>query len=202
MTIGTAFGGFSSVGFGLWAPTLFARAFDLTLAQANQSYGGPAFLAGLMGALGIGLLCDRLSSQDSRWPFRLSAIGLVGFFISMFILCFVKTVTVAIILTFPAGLMAGGWVIAMQSALQDLLPAKARATGTSIWGFALTFCGLVLGVQFVGVLNDLLTAQYGTQAIRYAMAITMLPTLFAVYALLTAGKTVQQDRERLTRLLT
>ncbi len=195
MTIGTALGGFASYGFGIWAPTLFARAFDLSLTEANARYGGPSFIAGITGALVLGILCDRLTTKDVRWPFRLSAIGLVGFFVSMIILCFVEDVNIATLLTLPAGLMAGGWVIAMQAALQDLLPAKARATGTALWGFALTFTGLALGVWFVGLANDFFTAKYADQAIRYALAVTLLTAIPAIFCILMAGKTVEQDRE-------
>lgn len=201
MTLGTALGGFASYGFGIWAPTLFARAFDLSLTEANARYGGPSFLAGITGAIILGILCDRLASKDARWPFRLSAIGLIGFFVTMFILCFVKSITVATLLTFPAGLMAGGWVIAQQAALQDLLPAKARATGTAIWAFALTFTGLALGVWFAGAAMDWLSPQYGDQSIRYALAMTLLVSIPAVIFLLMAGKTVSADREVLLQRL-
>ncbi len=201
MTIGTALGGFASYGFGIWAPTLFARAFDLSLTEANTRYGGPSFIAGIIGALALGLLCDRLTAKDVRWPFRLSAMGLVGFFVSMIILCFVENVNVATLLTLPAGLMAGGWVIAMQAALQDLLPAKARATGTALWGFALTFTGLALGVWFVGLANDFFTPQYGDQAIRYALAVTLLAALPSIVCILMAGRTVENDRKVLAKSL-
>ena len=201
MTIGTALGGFASYGFGIWAPTLFARAFDLSLTEANTRYGGPSFIAGLTGALILGVLCDRLASKDARWPFRLSAFGLAGFFVTMVILCFVESVDVATLLTFPAGLMAGGWVIAMQAALQDLLPAKARATGTALWAFALTFTGLALGVWFVGKATDIFAIQYGEQAIRYAMAVTLLAALPSILFILMAGKTVEQDQKILLEKL-
>lgn len=201
MTFGTACGGFASYAFGIWAPTLFARAFDLSLTEANFRYGAPSFVAGITGALALGVLCDKLASKDARWPFRLSSIGLVGFFTSMFVLCFVKDVNIATALCFPAGLLAGGWVIAMQSALQDLLPAKARATGTSIWAFALTFSGLAMGVLFTGMATDYFTAIHGVQGIRWAMAITLLPAIPAVVLILMAGRTVQSDRANLVQLL-
>ncbi len=201
MTIGTAFGGFASYGFGIWAPTLFSRAFDLTLTEANARYGGPSFVAGITGAIVLGLLCDRLASKDVRWPFRLAAIGLMGFFTTMFILCFVQSVTIATLLTFPAGLLAGGWAIAMQSALQDLLPARARATGTALWGFALTFAGLAMGVLFVGRASDMLTVYYGAEAIRYAMALTLLSAIPSAICILLAGRTVNEDRKALLETL-
>ena len=201
MTLGTAFGGFSSYGFGIWAPTLFARAFDLSLAEANSRYGLPSFAAGITGALLLGILCDRLASKDAAWPFRLASIGLAGFFASMFALCFVTDVNIATALCFPAGLMAGGWVIAMQSALQDLLPSKARATGSAIWGFALAFSGLALGVLFVGFITDILSENYGENAIRISMAITLLPVIPSVILLFLAGRTVQADRAALIKAM-
>lgn len=201
MTMGTALGGFASYGFGIWAPTLFARAFNLSLTEANARYGGPSFVAGIIGALLLGVICDQLAAKDARWPFRLCAGGLFGFFVSMFALCFVNDITIATILTFPAGLMAGGWVIAMQSALQDLLPAKARATGSALWGFALTFTGLALGVWFVGVANDMLSGAYGDQAIRYSLALTLCAAIPSLILILMAGRTVAEDREILRKAL-
>lgn len=201
MTLGTAFGGFSSYGFGIWAPTLFARAFDLSLAEANSRYGLPSFASGITGALLLGIVCDRLASKDAAWPFRLASIGLAGFFASMFALCFVNDVNIATALCFPAGLMAGGWVIAMQSALQDLLPSKARASGSAIWGFALAFSGLALGVLFVGSITDILSVNYGENAIRISMAITLLPVIPSVILLFLAGRTVQADRAALIKAL-
>lgn len=195
LAIGTALGGFASYGFGYWAPTMFARAFSLTTEAANARYGFPAFVAGLTGAIVIGILCDRLSSKDARWPFRLAAIGLVGFFATMIVLCFTSSVNLATALTLPAGLLAGGWVIAMQAALQDLLPAKPRATGTAIWGFCLAFTGMVLGVWIVGVMNDVFQARFGEQAIRYSMAITLSATLPSALFLWLAGKNVDEDRK-------
>lgn len=201
MTLGTAFGGFSSYGFGIWAPTLFARAFELSLTEANSRYGLPSFAAGLTGALILGVLCDHLASKNAAWPFRLAGGGLAGFFISMFVLCFVKDVNIATALCFPAGLMAGGWVIAMQSALQDLLPANARATGSAIWGFALAFSGLALGVLFVGAVTDMLDVSFGDDAIRISMAITLLPVIPAVFLSSMAGRTAQADRAALLKAL-
>ena len=201
MTLGTAFGGFSSYGFGIWAPTLFARAFDLSLTEANSRYGLPSFAAGLTGALILGILCDRLASKNAAWPFRLAGGGLAGFFLSMFVLCFVSDVNVATALCFPAGLMAGGWVIAMQSALQDLLPARARATGSAIWGFSLAFSGLALGVLFVGFSTDIFSTNYGDDAIRISMAVTLLPVIPAVILLYMAGRTAQADRAVLLEAL-
>ena len=82
----------------------------------------------------------------------------------------------------------------MQAALQDLLPAEMRATATAIWAFALTFAGLVIGVMTVGTLNDFLAAQYGNNAIRYSMALTLMVAIPASLLIFRAGKTADADR--------
>jgi len=199
MTLGTALGGFASYAFGYWAIAFFARLFDLTTDEANTRYGFTAFLAGLSGAIIIGFICDRLASRDTCWPYRLSAIGLMGFCISMLIMCFTTNVNFATFLVLPAGLLAGGWVIALQSALQDLLPADQRATGTSIWAFALTFTGLVVGVWSVGALNDYFAAEFGAKAIRYSMALALTTAIPAAILIFTAGRTVDADRQALIK---
>ena len=193
--LGTACGGFAGYGFGIWAPTLFARAFELTLTEANSRYGIPSVVFGLTGAVIIGIVCDKLSARDDRWPIRLSAIGVFGSMIFMFAMCFAPNARIATLMTIPAGLLGGGWVIGVQASLQDLLPSRLRATGTAFWGFGLTFAGLALGVQFAGLMMDGLSAQFGDDAIRYALAATLLACIPSAFFLMMATKTHAQDRQ-------
>lgn len=196
MVAGTACGGFAGYGFGMWAPTLFARAFDLTLTDANTRYGVPSVIFALLGAVIIGAICDFLSRRDHRWPLRLAAIGVVGSMVFMILMCFAPTPFWATMMTIPAGLLGGGWVIGVQTAIQDLLPARLRATGTAFWGFSLTFAGLALGVQLAGIMMDALAEIYGAQSIRYALAIILLPCIPAAILLLRASRHQANDRER------
>lgn len=195
LAIGTAFGGFASYGFGMWGPTYFVRVFDLALDVANARYGLPSVAAGLIGVVAMGILCDRLAKSDSRWPLRLSAIGLLGFMVSMLLLCMTDNVNIATALTIPAGLMAGGWVVAIQASLQDLMPAHMRATGSAFWGFALTFTGIALGFQFAGFMSDVFAGTYGATSIRPALMLTLLPAAFAAFFILRAGRTIDDDRK-------
>ena len=197
LCMGTALGGLASYAFGFWAVAMFERLFELTTDEANTRYGFTAVLSGLTGAIAVGILCDKLSAKNPNWPFRLSAIGLIGFCISMLLMCFTEDVNFATLMVVPAGLLAGGWVIALQSALQDLLPASQRATGTAIWGFALTFTGMVIGVWSLGVLNDYFAVEYGEKAIRYSMSMALLIAIPAALIIMTAGRTVEKDRQEL-----
>lgn len=194
LTIAAFLGGFSTIAFGTWAIALFERIFDISNQSAGARYGGAAFLAGMVGVLLMGFLCDRYSKNDVRAPYKFSAYGLLGFTIISIGMCFVKDVGQATALVYPASLLGAGWVVAVQAALQDVLPAELRATATSIWAFALTFAGLVLGVQVVGAINDFLSAEFGGQAIRYSMALTLLAGIPAAFYIYKAGNTAEEDR--------
>jgi len=147
----------------------------------------------------MGLLCDRASKRSPRGPYNLSAFGLLGFTIIAIIICFAKSVKLGSGLVYPASILGAGWVVAVQAALQDLLPAQLRATATSIWAFALTFAGLVLGVMVVGGANDYLNAAYGSDAVRYSMAMTLLAAIPAAWFIWRAGVTAEADRAILAK---
>lgn len=201
MSLGAALGGFAGYGFGYWGPTLFSRAFELTQTDANTRFGVFFGLSGLFGALLMGFVCDRLTVKNPRWPFILSSVGVVGSMTFMICTSLTDNIGIATALAVPAGLLGGGWVVALQAALQDLLPGETRATGTSIWAFALTFTGLVGGVQFAGFMIDFLQASYGTAAIRYALSLTLLACIPSGIFIMLAGVSFADDRKALLKNL-
>lgn len=197
LTIAAFFGGFSTIAFGSWAIAMFERIFDISNQSAGARYGTAALLAGMVGVLLMGVLCDMFSKKDARAPYILSSFGLLGFTLIAIGMCFSKDVGLATALVYPASILGAGWVVAVQAALQDLLPAELRATATSIWAFALTFAGLVLGVLVVGWVNDYLNAAYGADAIRYSMALTLLGGIPAAWYIFRACRTADKDRQAL-----
>jgi len=194
LVIAAFLGGFSTIAFGSWAIAMFERIFDISNQSAGARYGTAALLAGVVGVLLMGFLCDLFSKKTVKAPYILSAFGLFGFTLIAIGMCFSKEVNLATALVYPASILGAGWVVAVQAALQDLLPAELRATATSIWAFALTFAGLVLGVLVVGWFNDYLSAQYGSDAIRYSMSLTLLGGIPAAWYIYRAGKTADLDR--------
>jgi len=202
LTIAAFLGGFSTIAFGSWAIAMFERIFDISNQSAGARYGTAALLAGMVGVLLMGYLCDLFSKKTSRAPYILSSAGLFGFTLIAIGMCFSKDVGFATALVYPASILGAGWVVAVQAALQDLLPAELRATATSIWAFALTFAGLVLGVLMVGWANDYFSAQYGADAIRYSMALTLLGGIPAAGYIFRAGTTADLDRKSLSRHFT
>jgi MFS family permease len=197
LTYAAFLGGFSTIAFGSWAIAMFERIFDISNQSAGARYGTAALLAGMAGVLLMGFLCDLLSKKYARAPYILSSFGLLGFTVIAIGMCFSNEVGLATALIYPASILGAGWVVAVQAALQDLLPAELRATATSIWAFALTFAGLVLGVLVVGWANDYFSAQYGADAIRYSMALTLSGGIPAAWYIFRAGKTAVAGQQSL-----
>ncbi len=195
LTYAAILGGFASVSFGSWAIALFERIFEISNTDATKRYFMTTVAASIIGVLAMGYLCDRGSKKDPSAPYRYSSLGFLGFTLIAICICFVPDVNLATFLVFPAALLGAGWVVAVQAALQDLVPAELRATATAIWAFALTFAGLVVGVQFVGVLNDFLYKSYGSLAIRFSMALTMSVAIPACYVIYRGGTTADADRK-------
>ncbi|MEM9704737.1 MAG: MFS transporter [Pseudomonadota bacterium] len=197
MVIGSALGGFAGYGFGFWGPTLFARAFELGVTEANSRFGLSFGLSGLAGVLLCGWLSDRLASSDRRWPLRFAAGGVFLSMAFMILAAFSPSANLATFAAIPAGIFGGGWVVALQSAMQDVLPARVRATATSVWGFALAFSGLVGGVQFAGFATDMLAGAFDTQSIRYSLSLTLLASIPSAYCIIKAGESLENDTRAL-----
>ncbi|NNE58510.1 MAG: MFS transporter [Hellea sp.] len=194
LTYAAVLGGFAAVSFGTWAIPLFERIFEISNEEATTRYFLTTVGASILGVLAMGYLCDRGSKSDPRAPYRYSSLGFLGFSLIAIAICFMSDVNIATALVFPAALLGAGWVVAVQAALQDLVPAEHRATATAIWAFALTFAGLVIGVLFVGVFNDFLWETYGARAIRYSMALTLSVAIPAAWYIYRAGATAEADR--------
>jgi len=62
----------------------------------------------------------------------------------------------------------------------------------------LNLIGLGLGPLFVGLTSDLLTARFGSEALRWSLVITCLAWIPAIALYLMAAATLRQDLARRT----
>ena len=197
MVIGGMLGGFGGVALANWGPELYLRAFNVDQETANASYGLAFMISGLTGVIAMGAICDRLAPRDAAWPLRLSAIGVLGSMLAIIAVAQSPSLMWGLIFAVPAGLFGGGWVVALQSSLQDLLPGTTRATGTSFWAFCFTLAGFVLGTQFASIMIDALRPAFGEQSIRHAITLTFLTCIPAGWLLWQASKSVLSDAKPL-----
>ena len=196
LLLGGALGSFSGYAFGLWGPTYFTRVLGMPLAQANMAFGLAFGISGLCGMLAFGWLCDRLAPRHPAWPMRLAAGALLAATICIMLVCTMTDSMLALLLAIPSGLLGGGWSVGLIASIQDLVPSTIRATATALFGFALTFIGLVGGPPTVGLLSDLFSAQ-GVDALRYGLLPTLSVGFVGAALLLRGSRSLAADVESL-----
>lgn len=162
------------VGYGLllWLPTYLIRSFGLTASETGFRLGLMVGLAGLVGALGVGYMTDRLGKRNRRFycwmPAIVSAIALVSNIAVYSSTSITVTFTLLIIplIALPAN---GGPIYA---AVQSVVPPRMRATAAAILLLVLNLIGLGFGPAFIGLMSDVLGPRFGTDSLRIAMLIT------------------------------
>ncbi len=180
--LGMALGSLSGYSFGMWGPTLFARAYGLSPVAAAKTFGITFGLAGVTGMLVFGLVSDRMTRRHDRWPLILSALTLLAATVSIFLVTIAGNLELALILAVPSGLFGGGWSIGVMVALQSMLADPIRATGTALFLTMVTFVGLVFGPYLVGLLSDLIGGA-PLESLRLAMILTISTGLPAAFFL-------------------
>ena len=170
----------AAYGLGAWSPSFLMRTHGLSLVETGLLLGGAGALSGIIGAVGGGILCDRLVKRDQRWQLWLPAIG--AFATAPLMLAFLlwpeshqitvgdSMIPVAIIFTLLGGVVAAFWIGPTYAAIQTLSPGNMRAQAAAIFLFLFNLIGMGLGPLVIGILSDLLTPIFGVDSLRYAMA--------------------------------
>ena len=183
------------VGYGLvsWAPTFFVRSHDMSLTEAGFWLG---LVLGIPGGLGIvlgGWLSDRLGARDTRWYLWIVAVALLvvvpigagAYLVDAWWLSL-------LLLSLPV--MLGNFYQGTTFAqTQGLAPVRMRAVAAAILLFILNFIGFVFGPPAVGFLADVLSSDYGDDALRYSLFAWGFVNLWAAFHYWRAGQQLPAD---------
>lgn len=191
-----AFGSLSGVTFAMWGPALFERAYGLTTNAAGATFALSFGLPGLVGMLGFGFLADRLGRTDPAVQLRMGAIALAGCTALVLAVVWTDNLVLARLFAIPAGLLGGGWSVAVLAGLQYLLPNSLRATGTAVVLLISGLFATVIGPVVAGLLSDWI-AGAGATGLRIGLTVAVPTAYLGVWAALAATRTLERDRERL-----
>lgn len=193
--VAMAFGTLSGVSFGLWGPTLFARAYSLPLKEASSAFGLYFGLAGLSGMLIFGFVSDRLAKGRMDRPLKLAALALLSATGFIMLVTWSDSYVLAKWLAIPSGLMGGGWSIGIMASLQYLLPDRFRATATAIFVMVTTFLGFVIGPWATGAISQAL----GDDAASLRLGLSVVIPMGFIGAILAwrAAKHLERDRAQM-----
>lgn len=189
---GLSFGAASSsmMGYGLifWLPSFFVRSYGETLPAffswmpaflvpadpspllyASYFYATILLLGGVAGIWFGGAMADRYG------PERKAAYALVpaGAFLATIPFFVIGVLAPSLWVAFPAFVALQAlslvWLGPVISAFQHLVQPNMRATASAIFLFVNNLVGIGVGNLVIGVLSDSLTAQFGDEALRYAI---------------------------------
>jgi len=85
------------------------------------------------------------------------------------------------------------WLGPVLSSIQHVVPPNMRATASAVFLFINNLIGIGLGTVALGALSDALTAQFGGDALRYAILAGTVFYLVAATLFLLSAKRLERD---------
>lgn len=176
-----------------WLPVLYMRVHGFGLADAGYVAGAAMVIAGFIGLLGGGWICDKLGGAPHQ-RLMVSAVAGVGGVIGGFLFPLVSDPLLATALFILFFIACTTPVGAAVSALQQISPNTMRATLSAAYLFIVNFVGMAFGPTATALIGDTFFPQEG--GIRYAMAIVAgLGFVVAVTLFLLTAKALKNGRQ-------
>ena len=182
------FAGFAMVNlvsytFFIWTPALFQRSYGWNPAQIGLSFGLTLLIAGTSGVYFAGWLSDRLARRghlDAH--LKAAAFGFVGCGVLGALAPLMPSATAAQLLLAPAIFLSMMPYPCAGTAIQLIVPNRARAQVTAIYVTITTLVGLGVGPFVVGTMTDRVFRD--PAQIRYSLAVVIAVAAPLMFALL------------------
>jgi len=181
------FAGFAMVSlvsytFFIWTPAFMQRTYGWDTGRIGVAFGLITLVCGTGGVFFAGWLSDRLASRGKLDAhLRVAAYGFIGcgFFGALALL--MPTATAALAMLAPAIFLSMMPYPCAGTAIQLVVPNRARAQLTAMYVTLTTLVGLVVGPLIVGLMTD--RVFHDPAQIRYSLAIVVgiaAPTMFVL----------------------
>jgi predicted MFS family arabinose efflux permease len=185
--------GFTQYSMMTWNAPFFSRTHGLSLGTVALLM---ALLSGGAGAVGMfssGWLTDRLIKRDARWRVWIMAL-VVAITVALALLQYLTRSTPIAI---GAATIAAATMIAyygpILAATQSATPPTMRAFGNAVLLLCFNLFGLGLGPWLTGLLSDALVPFAGQDALRFALAIMLVPSAIGALVFLYAARFFDND---------
>ena len=179
-----------------WIPSFLARVHHLSSVEIGTYAGTFKGLAGMAGTLVGGLVVAKISQHDDRWKLWAPAI-MSGLAAPVFGFClltpdFVMMITAMALTSFLVGFHLGP----IFAIAQTVARPGMRALASAIILFTSTCFGQGVGPLAVGMINDSLKGDFGTDAVRYSLLTAAAATLLGALMFVIAARFVRSDITR------
>lgn len=185
----------SFVGYGTsnWMPSFLIRIHGMEIADVGFTL---AIVIGFFGAVGTflgGFLCDLLGKRDRRWYMWLPALSIflaIPFGLFTF---FSNDTNLALAVYVIPNILFAIYLGPAIAITHGIVSPKMRAMASAILFFILNLIGLGLGPFFAGILSDYLNPTFGSETLRWVLAIVSAVDLIAIYLFYKAAQHIEAD---------
>ena len=185
------FSGFAMVNlvsytFFIWTPAFLQRTYGWNTGQVGVAFGMIILVFGTSGVFCAGWLSDQLARRghlDAQ--LRVAAFGFVGCGIFGALAPLMPTAATALLLLAPAIFLSMMPYPCAATAIQLIVPNRARAQVTALYVTLTTLVGLVVGPLVVGLMTDHIF--HDPADIRYSLAIVVGIAAPVMFVLLLAA---------------
>jgi MFS family permease len=179
--------------FNVWGITFMQRIHGMGLAEAGVSFGLATGIPGVLGTLTSGWLVDRLASRDRRWSIWIPALGGVAMLPFSAAFVFADDPQLGLLAYAVQVFLSTFWMAPGFATGQALAKLQMRATAAAIFLLVINVLGLVVLPALVGAASDLLSAQYGSAGLRYALLGLASFNLWGVCHSLLMSRSLEAD---------
>ncbi|KQZ62258.1 hypothetical protein ASD67_11920 [Sphingopyxis sp. Root1497] len=165
----TALAAFVSYGMLNWIPAYLMRVQDMPLSAMGTWFAPAAGITFAAGTLGGGWLVARRARTSPRAYGQVPAIATLILIPSLIASLMVDSWPLALALMLVPLTACTFYIAPALALVQNLMPPRARATGTSILMLMFNIIGLGFGPLFVGFVSDTLKPDYGVESLRWGI---------------------------------
>jgi predicted MFS family arabinose efflux permease len=171
------------LGYGLaqWLPSFFMRTHGIAETQAGATMGLVLGVAGILGAITGGKLCDRAAQRGNHEiPRLLGKVTLIA--VPILAIAFQVPHLIASLPVFFVPIFLINFYLGPSLGLvQTLSPVRMRAVSAALVLLSMNLVGLGLGPVLIGAASDLLEPAFPGRGLAVALSIAALTGLVSAY---------------------
>lgn len=179
-----------------WAPTFFARRYDLPLSSVGVLVGVAMIVGAVIGALSSGFLSDRWIAKEKPGARLMVGLLALGIFLCSLVWTISDNLALGIVL-FGVTTLASTMAVATSSmTIQDLVPNNMRGQAVAVYVLFSGMLAMGLGPSAVALVTDYVFG--ADEMLGYSIILVSAPTAVVSILLGLAGvKSYQRTRTAL-----
>jgi MFS family permease len=193
LSIGAGLHVFCLYGVFNWEPSFLARLHGMKNADIGVVLGLIFGLTGGAGTFAGGLLTDYLGKKDIRWYLKAPKYAIIVSFPFVVGALFLENTFTSLVCLGVTSFLSSMYLGPCLAVSHQLVPASMRALTSAIFFLVINLVGLGFGPLVVGIISDLLTPAFGTEALRWAMSVNLIVSIGAIVLFFIAIRKMQKD---------